>query len=231
MIFQKTMKRGAVLFGLFAAMCATNAANATPFVIPGFSGVTVDATIDQGYNSITNIAVFTKTTTSAGNGRYFTANPGFNEFTAQIPPLGGLAVSGFAAGVISGLPSDPAGPAINHLVVFGNFSPAELALDYTALFPGISESAFINDLLTTPAATPLPFADYNTFTTDAMNDGLYGGDGSPISVVAFSTGQVIGTGKMIITLPAQVPEPMTLALFSAGLTGVAALRRRKHKTA
>ena len=131
---------------------------------------------------------------------------------------------------MSGLPGDPAGPAINHLVVFGNFTPSELTLDYTALFPGISESAFINDLLTTPANTPLLFADYHAFTIDATNDGLYGGNGSPISVVAFSTGQVIGSGKMIVTLPAQVPEPMTLALFSAGLMGVAAVRRRKHKT-
>jgi len=231
MHFQRITKRGMILASLLAALSVSDAANAAPFVVPGWSGVTIDATIGAGYHTITNIAVFTTTTTSAGYGRYFTANPGFNEFTAQIPPQGGLAVSGFAAGVISGLPGDPTGSVLNHLVVFGNFTVPELAMDYTALFPGIAESAFINDLLTTPASSPLPNADYSTFILDAKNDGLYGVNGTPISAVAYSTGTVIGTGSVVITRPALVPEPMTLALFSGGLAGMAAMRRRKNAKA
>src|SRR5215472_3395352 len=191
----------AVLCSMFTAMAASQAANAAPFVQPGWSGVTIDATIDRGYNPITNIAVFTTTTTGGGYGRLFTANTGFNEFTAQIPPLGGLAVSGFAAGVISGLPGDPAGQAINHLVLFGDFSNAG-SMDYSTLFPLLDESTIISDLLATPPNQPYPTNDYLTFINDAAKDGLYGVNDTPISVVAFSTGQVIGTGKVIITLPA-----------------------------
>jgi hypothetical protein len=232
MIFHRLLKRGLILGGMFAAIAMSQSANAAPFINPGWSGVTFDATINPGYNQITNIAAFVDSTTSPlGYGRYFTASPGFNEFSAQLPPPAGLAISGFAAGVLAGLPGDPSGPVIDHLVVFGKFTEAQSALDFTTLFPGVSESAMINDLLTTPGATPLPFNDVNTFTQDALRDGLYGGNGSTFSVLAFSAGTDIGSGNIIVTRPSAVPEPMTLALFSAGLVGAAALRRRKSKTA
>ncbi|HKU55273.1 MAG TPA: PEP-CTERM sorting domain-containing protein [Rhizomicrobium sp.] len=233
MVFHKMMKRG--LLAALAAMAIGSAAHAAPILPPGFSGVTLDFTISPGFNPITNMVVFDKSTTGDGYGRssLSTAHTGFNEFSVFIPPppCCGLAVSGFGAGVIAGLPGDPVGPVINHLVVFGNFSPAQLALDYTALFPSISESTWVNDLLTTPFGTSYPTADFFAFIGDAKKDGIYGVNGTPISAVAFSTGTVIGTGSVIITRPAAVPEPMSLALFGTGLAGVAALRRRKRQTA
>ena len=231
MIFHKMMKRG--LLAVLAAMAIGSAAHATPILPPGYSGVTLAFTIDPGFNPITNMVVFTKTIAGGGYGRssMSTAHTGFNEFTALIPPNFSPPVSGFGAGVIAGLPSDPAGPVINHLVVFGNFSPAQLALDYTALFPSISESKWVNDLLTTPLGTSFPNADYFAFIGDAQKDGIYGVNGTPISAVAFSTGTVLGTGRVIITRPAPVPEPISLALFGTGLAGAAALRRRMRKTA
>lgn len=231
MIFHKMMKRG--LLAVLAAMAIGGAANAAPILPPGYSGVTLAFTIDPGFNPITNMVVFVKSTTGDGYGRSSssTAYTGFNEFTALIPPHLSPPVSGFGAGVIAGLPSDPVGPVINHLVVFGNFSPAQLALDYTALFPSISESTWVNDLLTTPINAPFPTADFFAFIGDAKKDGLYGVNGTPISAVAFSTGTVLGTGSVIITRPAAVPEPISFSLFGTGLAGAAALRRRKRQAA
>jgi len=236
MILQNAIKRGAMLCGFLAAICTSGAAQAAPILPAGYSGLSLDFTIGAGFNPITNMVVFVKQSNGGdgyGRSSLSTAFPGFNEFTAFVPGGGccGVAVSGFGAGVIAGLPGDPLGPVINHLVVFGNFSPAQLALDYTALFPSISESKWVNDLLTTPLGTPYPTADYFAFISDAKAAGLYGVNGTAIKAVAFSTGTVIGTGSVLITLPATVPEPMTLAMFGAGLAGAAALRRRKSKLA
>jgi hypothetical protein len=228
MFFQihKRIKWGAVLFSAMVASIASSEANATPVLPPGTSAAVVDVTIDPGYNTITKITTFTKTTTSMGYGRYFTASPGSNEFFTVIPPAFTL-VSAFSAGVISGLPTDPVGSPVNHLVIFGDFTSSELGEGFSTLFPGVSESSLINDLLTTPANQPLPSLDINPFTTDATTLGLYGGNGSSFDAVAFSTGTVIGSGTLSF-VRAAVPEPFTLSLFGAGIAGAAALRRRKR---
>jgi hypothetical protein len=224
MTFHQSMNRATILGAMLAAMTISNAAYATPVITPGWSGLTFDTNINAGIHSITNIAGFVTTTTSTGIGRYFSVSAGSGEFTVQVPPAGGIVRTGFAAGVISGLPSDPVGPAINHLVVFGNFTPTDLTLDFTTLFPGVSESTLINDLLTIPGSSPLPMADFNPFIADAHTLGLYGGEGASFSVVAFSADTLIGSGSIFVT---PVPEPMTLAIFGAGLLGAGAIRRRK----
>ena len=231
MSFQKKLKCNLILAAaLAAAVFGSSAANATPILPPGWSAAVFDANIDAGLNPITNIAIFVRSTTSPlGIGRFSTAHSGFNEFYAGIPPAGGLPVSAFAAGVIAGLPGDPAGAALNHLVIFGKFTPAQLSLDYATLFPGIAESTLINDLLTVPASSPFPFADANTFTQEAFADGLYGGDGSSFTVAAFSTGTVIGSGTISFLPKAAVPEPMTITLFGTALAGLAVVRRRKKR--
>lgn len=231
MSLYKSLKHTLILAAALATtVLGSGAANAAPILPPGYMAVVLDANINAGLNPITNIATFVRSTTSPlGYGRYSTAHSGLNEFFAVVPPQGGIPLSGFAAGVISGLPGDPAGSAINHLVIFGNFTPAQLLLDYNTLFPGIAESTFINDLLTVPASSPFPFADVNTFTQDAFADGLYGGDGSSFTVAAFSTGTVIGSGTLSIVPKAAVPEPMTITLFGTALAGLTALRRRKKR--
>lgn len=231
MSFHKKLKRNLILaVACAAAMLGSSAANATPIIPDGWSAAVMDTNIDAGLNPITNITTFVRSTTSPlGYGRYSTAHSGFNEFYAGLPPQAGLPVSVFAAGVIAGLPGDPLGSAINHLVIFGKFTPAQLLLDYNTLFPSIAESTFINDLLTTPANAPFTFADVNAFTQNAFADGLYGGNGSNFSVVAFSTGTLIGSGSIYFLPRAEVPEPMTITLFGTALAGLTALRRRKKQ--
>jgi hypothetical protein len=225
---QTKLKR--IAFGCFVVgMMISGAANATTIIPPGWSALTIDATINPGYQTIFHIATFVKTTTSSGIGRYSSAVPGLNQWTTPVPPQGGVVLNGFAAGLISGLPSDPVGQAILHLVVFGKFTTAQLQLDYATLFPDISESTIINDLLNTPASSPpLPVADYTAFKTDAFNDGLYGGNNALLDAVAFSTGQLIGSAKVTLTpTPKQLPEPLTISIFGAGIAGAIGLRRRK----
>lgn len=227
MLFHKGLRLGAGLIGALFLSFATDKANATPVIPPGFSAAVFDATIDASYNPITRTTIFTRKTGSTGYSRYFTENPGPNEFVSVIPPQGGVLQSVFAAGIIAGLPGDPTGPVVDHLVVFGDFSTAEQSMDFATLFPGISENTIINDLLTTANNVPLPAADVNTFTADALTDGLYGGNGSSFSVLAFSDGTNIGSGTVSFILPSPVPEPMSIAMLAAGLAGISALRRQK----
>jgi hypothetical protein len=227
MLFHKAMRFGATVVSALILFVLANKANAAPVIPPGFSAAVFDATIDAGYNPITKTTILTKTMGSTGYSRYFTENPGPNEFVSVIPPMGGVIQSVFAAGVIAGLPGDPTGPVVDHLVVFGDFTSAEQSLNFATLFPGISESTLINDLLTTPGATPLPATDVSTFTADATTDGLYGGNGSSFSVLAFSGGTNIGSGTVSFILPSAVPEPMSIATFAAGFAGISAMRRRR----
>jgi hypothetical protein len=234
MIFniQKRMRAGAVVLGALIASFTVSEVDATPVIPPGFSAAVFDTNIDSGYNAITNITIFTQTSNNTGFARPFRVSPGPGEFLAVVPPGGGVVQSAFAAGVIAGLPGDPSGNVINHLVVFGDFTSAELNLDFASLFPDISESTVINDLLNTPPATPLPSSDVKAFTADAKADGLYGGNDSSFDAVAFSIGTVIGDGTVtLLPAPTPVPEPFTLSLFAAGLVGATALTRRKKNAA
>jgi hypothetical protein len=226
MVFSRKMQLRAAFVGAVLASAVSSNVIAAPSIPPGFSAAVFDVNIDAGYNQITNISIFTQTNNNTGYSRYFTANPGSDEFFALVPPQGGVIQSAFAAGVIAGLPGDPAGAVTNHLVVFGDFTSADLGESFASLFPGVDENTLINDLLTTPNTSPFPSL-INTFTADAKADGLYGGNDTDIDAVAFSGGTVIGDGTITL-LPKHVPEPMSIAVFVAGLAGLTAMTLRKR---
>lgn len=153
-----------------------------------------------------------------------------NPFTSPTP-----ITSAFLLGITQNLPNDA--PGQEHLVIFGNqaFAAAANGVDWGALFPNTNEDQLIADIqLATSGqsfATIQPgFDGINTFLNgDGANYGNTGNSvwfnvGAPIKVVAFSTGQIIGTGTASSTV---VPEPGGLALAIAGglILGVA-LRRR-----
>jgi hypothetical protein len=128
--------------------------------------------------------------------------------------------------VTSGLPGDA--PGQEHLVVFTNdtFASNAVSIDFGALFPNTDETALINDLMTETN----PGDIFNFAGGDALsgpNGSIYFEPGDSFTAVAFSDGQIIGTGTSSFTAPA--PEPFTLSLFGAGLAGLGAARRRSSR--
>ncbi len=135
-----------------------------------------------------------------------------------------------------------------HLVLFTNnsFAAAAVGQSFETLFPNTSEAALIADLQeafavgSDPSDLRLEEAGerLGTFAnmlgaSDAI-DGPYGSiafvPGDAYSVMAFSSGQIIGTGLSSTTLaetPVDAPEPLSLALFASSLAGLAIIRRRR----
>jgi hypothetical protein len=59
--------------------------------------------------------------------------------------------------------------------------------------------------------------------------GSFAANGGAIDVVNFSDGVQVGTGLAYLTpVTSDVPEPLTLSLFGAGLAGAAFIRRRRN---
>lgn len=63
-------------------------------------------------------------------------------------------------------------------------------------------------------------------TAEPPANSIYFNINDPLSVVAFSTGQVIGSGQS--TVETINPEPFTLSTFGLGLTGLVIWRRRRR---
>jgi len=120
----------------------------------------------------------------------------------------------------------------NHLAVLANFTPSEIAspgTPFSTLFPGVDECNLIADLESGSIFSNAFTSDVEAFFGDAYNGNLFISPGPPggnLYVLAFTDGQLIGTGTFSV-----VPEASTLALFAAGLLGLAATRRRRKTKA
>jgi hypothetical protein len=133
----------------------------------------------------------------------------------------------FLLGVTSDLPGDADGQ--KHLVVFTNDAFAQSAqnIAFGTLFPEVDEDTLINDLITSDN-----IGDISDFAVKyAVNAGPNGSIafniGDHFTAVAFSDGQIIGTGTSVLI--GGVPEPEAWALMVLGFGGVgAALRTRRR---
>ena len=160
-----------------------------------------------------------------------------NPFTVSSIPTGD-----FLLGVATNLASDN-GDGQQHLVLFGNDTFVDKAegVAFGTLFPNTNESALINDLevigQTVPGDTTTAYDDLFGFQSgDAVNSpngAVNFATGSPFEEIAFSNGQIIGSGvsyAMQLGGVSAAPEPSTWLLMFAGIAGIGLMLRRAKKT-
>lgn len=157
----------------------------------------------------------------------YSLSSGTSSITQFYPFIVGPVVGTTAIGLVTNLPGDPAGETTTHLAVVGDFLPDQIGEDFSSLFPDSNESALISDLtnaFNTTTFNPMTDTDFTTdvlpFYNDAAADGLLIPPNSNFDVVAFSTGQLIGTG----TFQVVTPEPIYAAPLALLLCGLVAFR-------
>lgn len=137
-------------------------------------------------------------------------------------------------GIATDLPGDPEGQ--DHLVLFTNDAWAASAnhIAFGTLLPGVNEASLIAALNSLQAGTGND-ADYSLLFDFAQNAAQFGPNhdaaftfGSSFTAIAFSDGQIIGTGQSFLTpAPNAVPEPAAWALMIGGLGLVGAMSRKR----
>jgi hypothetical protein len=187
---------------------------------------------------VTNINILTGLADGSTNDTYtFTADTGPNTITngfAWTSPT----TRTFMLGVATDLPGDPDGQ--QHLVLFTNtaFAASAEHIAFGTLFPNTDEDTLINYIegnFDHDNDPHLTFTFYDGDSAHGPNGDLGFTPGDSFSEIAFSTGQIIGTGISYESLTpggapiSAAPEPSTWLLMTAGvgLAGLTLRQRRK----
>jgi len=199
-------------------------------------------TLSPGFNDVTNIIMFENGDSYGGTTwRFDVYDRGGSGCTSTLTnpfTSPALITSALLLGITQDLPNDA--PEQQHVVIFGNqtFAGAANGVDWRALFPNTDEDQLIADIqLATSGqdfATIQPgFDGISAFVNgDGSNYGntgnsIYFNVGDPISVVAFSNGQIIGTGTS--SSDPVAPEPGSLAMAAGvGFAAALVIRRRRR---
>jgi hypothetical protein len=153
------------------------------------------------------------------------ASPGPTTLTVTYPTAADIPIPGFVydpgesflLGVTTNLPGDA--PGQQHLVVFTNdaFASSAQSIAFGTLFPHTNETTLIDDL--TSQTNPGDILGFGAGdATTGPNGPIAFEPGSSFEAVAFSDGQIIGTGTSGFL--AAVPESSTWVLMLTGFVGL-----------
>jgi PEP-CTERM motif len=216
---------------VFVATASIGAAHAIVIVSAPPAPTAATYTINLPHYAVTDIIAYNAgspfgTFAQGPSGTPLTAaSPGPTNISETFPTFVAYTPGeSFLLGVTSDLPGDA--PGQQHLVVFTNntFASNAISIAFGTLFPNTNETTLINDL----TSETNPGDIFGFAAGDALsgpNGSIYFTAGDSFTAVAFSDGQIIGTGTSSFVTAA--PEPITLSLFGAGLVGVVSMRRRK----
>jgi hypothetical protein len=223
---RKVVLATAVMLGTMAGPAQAACGTAAPYLI--------NYAFDMSYE-VTAIAKYNEYLPDCGSGlaNSDTAPVGASLLTDIFPkhdPIGRSLLMGIA----TDLPLDADGQ--QHLVLFTNDDWASDArgLAFGTLFPTANEASLIAALASLQAGTGTD-DDYGLLTDFASSVSQYGpnGDaaflfGGSFTAIAFSDGQIIGTGTSFATAaPDGVPEPASWAMAVLGFGAVGAAMRRR----
>jgi hypothetical protein len=194
---------------------------ASPQAQAGTLALTYDVTLEDGVSGVSQILSMNEISDGESYGWPFSLSSGSSSFTTAYPTSFPPVEATIAIGLVTNLPGDPAGVMTTHLAVFGNFTTGQIGESFSALFPDANEGTLISDLTNIfvnnadlTQATSTFRTDVLPLFNDASSDGLFIPPGGNLDVVAFTDGQLIGTGTFEITT---VPEPSSLSLLLLGI--------------
>jgi hypothetical protein len=203
--------------------------------------LTYNVTLETGIDGISDIIFLNQLTDQGIGSSHFYSLPAGNGSATQEWPIEYKGrpfpqiTDTIAIGLATGVPGD-AGPA---LAVFGGYTTGEVGESFSTLFPDANESKLISDIENLPVegclldpTCPVNIAsDVVPFFDDAVADGLFIAPGQNFDVVAYTNGQLIGTGSLVETRVTTTPEPSSTVLLGLSLGLVAVWRRRRLKMA